>query len=159
MCEVNIRCTVSRYTPAMKPTKLFDIESSFNQFDNTNSNKIVFALPEVKRCGTRLFFSSFIPDRGNATPIPKRIRTSLSTFRVHRSILPPSATIKGWLGCSAACLPLEGTLLGINRYPNVETKAHDLLLICLISACILSVKPVLVNRRCSKHDCPRHPSR
>jgi hypothetical protein len=126
ICDVNIRILVSAGSEADATSILNDIESAFNQFENPSSNKLKFKRftgRKVHDVAKDFTFRDFIP--GQELPLNFKELTSLFHFPGHTIYAAPE--LKQAKAASAAApltMPQEGTLLGINRFRNVETKAY-----------------------------------
>jgi hypothetical protein len=123
ICDVNIRFIASANTKEEAMTILADIESSFNQFDNPGSNKIVFKRMTGKKVHdlARAFaFRSFV----SAQTLPLNFKELTTLFHFPGQTIHSSPQLKQSAAGAAAAplgLPQEGTLLGLNRYRNVQT--------------------------------------
>lgn len=126
MCEVNVRFIASANTADEATRIISDIESSFNQFDNPNSNKIIFKRfsgSKVNAVARNFSFRAFVSSE--AMPLNFKELTSIFHFpgeTVHSA--PQLRQSKAGSAAAPLGLPTEGTLLGLNRYRNIETKVY-----------------------------------
>jgi hypothetical protein len=124
--RANLRILASAESLAEAEEILGSIESSFNQFQNTNGNSILWKRPKkggltelVKNFSFRLF------DDDAKMPLNLREITSLVHF--HTAALKGGAELKQSRAASAPApmdLPPSGLLLGINKNRNSETKIY-----------------------------------
>lgn len=122
--SANIRIVSSAENETMAKQILGDIESAFNQFENTNGNKLVFEEAEKSTLKTLLYdFSYRLYDEDRSVHINLKELTGVMHF--------PSTVIKSaphlkTAKAGTAPAPLElsktGILLGINRDRGNETK-------------------------------------
>jgi hypothetical protein len=124
ICDINIRIIASANNEAEATHILSDIESSFHQFENSQGNKITFkrltggklqAL--TKDFSFRTFSSSYI--------LPLNFKEVTTLFHFPNSTVTSTPQLKQSKAGQAAApidLPQEGTVLGINRFRNMETK-------------------------------------
>lgn len=122
----NIRVVVSTKNRSDSERILKEIESSFNQFSDTNSNGIDWQRPEKKEL-QRLFrnFSFRTYDPKNLVPLNISELTTLSHF--NQTNLSPNPQLRKSTLVEApppADLSSFGTLLGLNSYRNNETKVY-----------------------------------
>jgi len=123
---LNIRLIASAENETAALQMLDDVESSFNQFENTHGNQIVFERPRKTVLKKLLYNFSFrLPHKKEYIFANIREATTLIHF--------PATTIKSAphlktakAGSAPAPLELaqEGIVLGVNRDRNVETKVH-----------------------------------
>jgi len=121
---VNIRIIASAENEPMANQILGDIESSFNQFENTHGNKIVFDRAKKGDLKGLLYDFSFrLADDKRRILVNLKELTSLIHFPA--TVLKSSPHLKvAKAGSAPAPLELakEGVILGINRDRGVETK-------------------------------------
>jgi hypothetical protein len=126
ICEVNIRFIASANTEGEAMQILSDLESSFNQFENPGSNKITFKRltgKKVQDIARDFSFRAFVD--GQTLPLNFKELTSL--FHFPGQTIHTSQQLKQSHANVAAAplnMPQEGTLLGVNRFRNIETKAY-----------------------------------
>lgn len=121
---VNIRAVVSAENAAKAGVILGDIESSFNQFENTHGNKITFVRAEKAELKGLLYDFSFrLADDKRRLLVNLKELTSVMHFpaTVMKSS-PHLKTAKAGTAPAPLELPKEGVLLGVNRDRGVETK-------------------------------------
>ncbi len=124
--SANIRIISSAENEVVAKQILGDIESSFNQFENTSGNKLVFEEAEKSTLKTLLYDFSFrLYDEDRSVNINLKELTGIMHF--------PSTVIKSaphlkTAKAGTAPAPLElsksGILLGINRDRGNETKVY-----------------------------------
>jgi len=120
--EVNIRLVVSARDKNRTQQILTELESTFNQFDTTDANAIVFRVQKggsLKLAEKAFSFRQFNPK--NALPLslnelatlihfPAEGATSSPQFKQSHSSTAPAPTD----------MPTEGTLLGVNKHRAAE---------------------------------------
>jgi hypothetical protein len=126
ICDINIRILTSANTASEAEKMLSDIQSSFNQFENTNGNKINFKaltgkkLQELERdFSFRTFSSSYL--------LPLNFKELTTLFHFPNSTVSSSPQLRQSKAGQAAApvdLPQMGTLLGVNRFRNIDTKVY-----------------------------------
>ena len=124
--EVNVRIITSAETSQDAETMLSDLESGFHQFENTNGNKIVFK--RVNQSGMRRFAKDFSFRAFSESDILLlNIKELTTIFHFPGATIKMSPQLRQARSGTAAApvdLPTSGTLLGINRFRNIETKAY-----------------------------------
>ncbi len=122
--KANIRIVASANTEAEATEILTHIESAFNQFENTQGNKVKFN--RAKRGFLRQIvrdFSFRMYDDTTAMPISIREATSFVHFPIAPTKSAPHLKqSKAGTAPAPLDLPSAGTLLGVNRNRNTETK-------------------------------------
>jgi len=123
IASVNIRIFASSNTSEEASAVLSDIESSFNQFENTNGNKIKFERAEGKNLlklardySFRIFnenkvLNTNLKELTTIMHLPEVDFNSASQLKKTEAISAPAPLD----------LPKEGILLGTNKYRNIET--------------------------------------
>jgi len=126
IAAVNIRLAASSKSRLDAERILANMESSFNQFNNPTSNALKAERIPDKKLGD--FFREFsfrVYNEHNILPLNLREISSLIHFTT--SGLTGASQLKKSSAASAPA-PLDvsgtGTLLGINRYQNTETKIY-----------------------------------
>jgi Helicase HerA, central domain len=121
---VNIRIIASAESEVVANQILGDIESSFNQFENTHGNKLVFDQVKKNDLKTLLYDFSFrLADDKHSLQSNLKELTSLIHFPA--TVMKSSPHLKvAKAGSAPAPLELakEGVVLGVNRDRGVETK-------------------------------------
>ena len=123
--SASVRIVASAQTEGEAEAILSDLESAFNQFENTHhGNKFIFERKQRGRLADLLHdFSYRLFDESGALPLNLRELTSVLHFPGQTISSSPqlkiskAATAPAPLGLSA-----NGTLLGVNRDRNAETK-------------------------------------
>jgi hypothetical protein len=122
--EANIRLIASAPTVEEAEKIISDIESSFHQFENSNGNKIVFdrlSGSKLRQLTKDFSFRTF----SEANLMPLNFKELSSIFHFPAGTISSSPQLKQAKASGAAApidLPQEGTLLGLNRFRNMETK-------------------------------------
>jgi len=121
--EVNIRIIASAPTKSDASSILADLESAFNQFENTGSNKLSFIRPEGK--DLRQLFRDFsfrvFKDEGK---MPLNIREITTMIHLPENEIRGTSQLKqSKAGTAQAPLDLQktGICLGKNIHRNIET--------------------------------------
>lgn len=124
LSKVNIRILASSNTTEEASAILSDIESSFNQFENTNGNKFRF-----KRILGRdlLKFSRDFSFRifSDKEAMDLSLKELTTVMHLPESELRGSTQLKQTKAGTAPApldMPEEGILLGINKHRNIETE-------------------------------------
>jgi hypothetical protein len=121
--NVSIRLVASADSIVRAESIISDIESGFNQFDDTQGNSLRFK--RVKKGDQALFFRHFAfrsIERSECIPLNLSELTSIVHFHVgglHG--VSQLKTIKAGDAPAPLDLPKDGTLLGINSYRNINT--------------------------------------
>ncbi|TSC60981.1 MAG: Uncharacterized protein G01um1014107_159, partial [Parcubacteria group bacterium Gr01-1014_107] len=120
--KANIRLVTSSRTEAEAESILSDLESAFNQFENTQGNKFKFK----RLAGSKLFqmlkdFSFRMFREDQAMPINIKELTSVMHFHTEAvKSAPQLRRAKAGSAPAPTSLPSEGVILGINRHRNME---------------------------------------
>lgn len=123
---VNIRIIASSYTIEEAGAILSDVESAFNQFENTTGNKFRFHRIDGKEAlkMTRNFsFRIFDEERS----IALNLKELTTVMHLPETDFRGSSQLKQTESITASApldLPKEGILLGTNRYRNTEIPVH-----------------------------------
>ncbi len=122
--SANIRIIASGADEFEAKDILSHVESAFNQFDNTRGNNLKFERPKRGHLKQLLHNYSFrMFDESQAMPISIREATSLIHFPVAPTKAAPHLReAKAGTAPVPLDLPNTGTMLGINRNRNVETR-------------------------------------
>jgi len=125
--SINIRLVASAKTSERAHTILSDIESSFNQLYNMNGNRLRFERITKKAVfglAKQFTFREYSPKQ--ALPMSVRELTTIMHFPTHTvsSSTPQLHRARAAEAPAPIGLPREGTLLGINDFRGVETKAY-----------------------------------
>ena len=122
----NIRIAVSGRTPQEAEQILSGIESSFNQFELPSINKLVFK--RIKPNQAPNFFRNFsFRLFAHDQNVPLNLKELTSIFHFHTGGLSGRSELKQTKASGSGApleLPSFGTLLGINRFRNLETKVY-----------------------------------
>ena len=120
----NVRIVVSSKTEEDAAQIISDIESAFNQFENTNSNKIRFRRVKRGELASLLHYFTFrLFSRNTALPLSLRELSTVLHFPSSVTHAQPQLKIaKAKTAAAPVDLPREGILMGINNDRNVETK-------------------------------------
>ncbi len=124
--HVTVRLAASAADTARAESILSDLESGFNQFESTQGNSLKFK--RKKGSDATEFFRNFTFrafNRSEAIPLNLSELTSLIHFQMaDLHGVSQLKTIKAGIAPAPLDLPQEGTLLGINKFRNIETKAY-----------------------------------
>ena len=124
MAEINIRVLVSANTDGEAEKILSDIESGFNQFENAGENKIIWKRMKggkLRQLAKDFSFRTF----STRQLLPLNFKELTTMFHFPATGIKSSPQLRqSKAGQSAAPidLPQNGTLLGLNRFRNMETK-------------------------------------
>jgi hypothetical protein len=122
--NVTVRLVASAASESRSESILSDLESGFNQFENTKGNSIKWK--RVKGSSLKAFLRSFAFrsfDKSESMPLNFEELTSIIHF--HTSALKGASQLKTARSGDAPPpmdLSTEGTLLGINHHRNTETR-------------------------------------
>jgi hypothetical protein len=122
---VNLRIAISAQTAARAGELLSDVKSSFNQFENTNGNKIKWTMLSGRRLKEetkRFSYREYAQDE--FMPVSTRELTTMVHFPLGLESSPHLKISKAAEMPAPLDLPQEGTLLGINKYRDIETKVY-----------------------------------
>ncbi|MEY3783871.1 MAG: hypothetical protein RLZZ230_193 [Candidatus Parcubacteria bacterium] len=120
--EVNIRVVVSAATRVRAEQILSEVESTFNQFDTSNSNQIVFKLQtgshlqhaekafSFRQLSEKTVLPLSITELATLLHFPSNGITSTPQLKQSHARTAPAPTD----------MPTEGTILGINKHQGVE---------------------------------------
>jgi hypothetical protein len=124
VCEINLRVIASGRSEMEAEKILSEIESSFNQFENTTGNSIRFrrlAKGKLQALTRDFSFRSF----SSSHVLPLNIKELTTLFHFPNSTNSSSPQLrqsKAGVAAAPVDLPQMGTLLGVNRFRNIETK-------------------------------------
>ncbi len=126
LASVNIRILSSAVTKEESDSILFDIESAFNQFENTNGNKIKFNRLSGKDLLnlTRSFSFRLFADNAEMVMNLKELTTTMHLPEVNFGAISELKQTKANTAAAPLDMPKEGILLGKNIYRNIETEIH-----------------------------------
>tara|TARA_Y100000031_G_scaffold157148_1_gene216767 strand:+ start:6332 stop:9097 length:2766 start_codon:yes stop_codon:yes gene_type:complete len=122
----NIRIAVSAGNKERAEDILSEIESAFNQLENTRGNKLTFTHLSGRKLSALLKDFSFRNySEKSALPLNLKEMTTVIHFPAQGSASSPQLReAKAGSAPAPINLPQGGTLLGINRHRGVETKAY-----------------------------------
>ncbi len=126
MCEVNIRLLVSTTTPIDSERILAEFEAAFNQFENTLGNKLVFEKVKGKKLA-QLTESFSFREFSEKHSIALNFKEAATLFHFPERIAGAAPQVRQAKSGAAAApvdVPQDGTLLGVNHFRNLETKAY-----------------------------------
>jgi len=120
----NIRLLVSAGTEARAEKILADIEAAFNQFESTQGNRFSFSRM-IKQDRAKIVHAFSFREFSRRFAVPLNIKECttlmhLPTAGVESS--PHFRQIKSGMAPAPIDIPREGTVLGVNRFRNVETR-------------------------------------
>jgi len=124
--QTNIRLVASSRTAAEANSILSDLESAFNQFENTQGNKFKFnRLSRGKLSQVLKDFSWRMFREDQALPL--NIKELTSIMHLNTEAVKSAPQLKRSKAGSASApsgLPSEGMVLGVNKHRNIETVAR-----------------------------------
>lgn len=123
--EINLRITVCAKEEADAKQHLANFESAFNQFENPLGNSLVFK--RVEKSALRRLIKNFsfrFLDEDEVMPISLRELTTMFHFPEKIEAAPELRQAKAGTAPAPVDMAKEGTLLGVNRNRNIETKTY-----------------------------------
>ena len=126
IARVNIRIVASGNNQNEAQDILRDIESSFNQFENTRGNKLDFKLAKGNVASEMLHDFAFrIYDDKHSLPLNiHEISTFMHVQTTGIESAPQLKNAKAGSSSAPVGMPAAGTLLGVNRHRNAETPIY-----------------------------------
>jgi hypothetical protein len=121
----NIRIVTSAASAARAESILSEIESAFNQFEDTSGNKLSFE--RMKKGKLMAFIKDFswrVFSVKENMPLSLKELTTLLHLPSGVSASPELKQAKAGQAAAPLELGKEGTLLGVNRFRGVETNAY-----------------------------------
>ncbi len=123
--EVSIKIVVSGQTEIDAEKILAEIEATFNQFNNTLGNGLKFKRVKTSATNAVLHDFSFrIFDEDESIPLNIHELASLMHFQTTGNAAPQLRQAKSGSAPAPVGMPTSGTLMGVNRHRNVETKVY-----------------------------------
>ncbi len=122
--NTNIRIIVSSATMQKAESILSNIESSFNQFENTTGNKLKFKKVKGGKLFQLLRDFSFRVFSDNQT-VPLNIKELTTFMHFHTTAIKGAAQLKQTKAVSSPApvdMPEAGIVLGVNKYRGTEKK-------------------------------------
>lgn len=122
--STNIRIIASAKTISRAKEVLHEIESAFNQFENTTGNKFKFDLFEGSRAG-QLFKDFSYRQFNQDYDLPMNLKECATVFHLpseQKDLSPQLKTLKSATAPAPLEISTEGILLGINNHRNLETE-------------------------------------
>jgi hypothetical protein len=120
-----IRLAISASDPTVAKLALGDLEAAFNQFANTQGNRLEFARVDTRHAPRVLEDFSFRLPADEAIPLSLRELTTMYHFPPTGIESSPHLKQARFTHAPAPlALPHSGVLLGINSYRGVETMIH-----------------------------------
>lgn len=120
--QASVRIIASAETAFRAQEVLAELESAYNQFDEPNSNRIVFKKVADKQLQSFLHdFSYRIPTEDTMLPLNQKELASLFHFPVGVTSSPILKAAKAGIAPAPVHMPKEGILLGTNDYRGVAT--------------------------------------
>jgi hypothetical protein len=124
VCEINIRLIVSANTEHEASQTLSDLESGFHQFHNTHGNKLSFE--RISKRGIVAFSEAFsFRTFSHKEVLPLNFKELTTLFHFPGQSVTATQQLRQTKAGAAPApidLPQSGTLLGINRYRNINTQ-------------------------------------
>jgi hypothetical protein len=124
--STNIRIVTSAKTAVRAKEVLHEIESAFNQFENTTGNKFKFDLFEGSRAG-QLFKDFSYRQFNQDYDLPMNLKECATVFHLpseQKDLSPQLKTLKSATAPAPLEIATEGVLLGHNNHRNLETEIH-----------------------------------
>lgn len=124
--STNIRITVSSQDHGRTHQLLTELESAFNQFDNTTGNRIQFRRPNkgsLKQLLRDFSFRLYRP----STNLPLSLRELTTVYHFPPQGIESSSQLKQARAASAAApvgLPKDGLVLGVNEFRGTKTEVR-----------------------------------
>ncbi len=122
--STNIRIVVSSKSPSHATQILDELESSFNQFENTRGNRVIFKRAQ-KASASQLFHNFTYRIFSHAAEMQLSLRELTTLFHFPPKGIESSPHLKQSRSTVAAApveLPREGLTLGINTYRGQSTE-------------------------------------
>jgi len=124
--STNIRIITSAKTAGRAKEVLHEIESAFNQFENTTGNKFKFDLFEGSRAG-QLFKDFSYRQFNQDYDLPMNLKECATVFHLpseQKDLSPQLKTLKSATAPAPLEISTNGVLLGTNNHRNLETPIH-----------------------------------
>jgi hypothetical protein len=124
--STNIRIITSAKTAPRAKEILHEIESAFNQFENTTGNKFKFDLFEGSKAG-QLFKDFSYRQFNDNYDLPMNLKECATVFHLpseQKDLSPQLKTLKSATAPAPLEISTEGILLGINNHRNLETEIY-----------------------------------
>jgi hypothetical protein len=123
---VTLRLAVSSGDVGVANQVLGDLEAAFNQFANTQGNRLKFTRSAERNAQSAFNNFSFrLPDTSHALPLSLRELTTLYHFPPSGIESSPHLKQARFTHASAPLsLPQTGALIGLNKYRGQETRVH-----------------------------------
>lgn len=121
--RTNIRLVASSRTMPEAEAILSDIESAFNQFENTQGNKLKFQRVQGRKLLQMLKDFSFRMFR-ESYALPINLKELTTMMHLHTTAVKGASQLRKTKAGTAPAptgLPKEGVTLGVNNYRNTET--------------------------------------
>ena len=122
--STNIRIITSAKTAPRAKEVLHEIESAFNQFENTTGNKFKFDLFEGSRA-SQLFKDFSYRQFNQDYDLPMNLKECATVFHLpseQKDLSPQLKTLKSATAPAPLEISTEGILLGINNHRNLATE-------------------------------------
>jgi hypothetical protein len=122
--STNIRIVTSAKTELRAKEILHEIESAFNQFENTTGNKFKFDLFMGSKANS-LFKSFSYRQFVDEYDVPMNLKECATIFHLpseQKNLSPQLKTLKSATAPAPLEISTEGVLLGINNHRNLETE-------------------------------------
>jgi len=124
--QTNIRLISSAQTQDRADNILADMEASFNQFENSTGNKIIFK--ELKKNNLKKLLHNFsFREFNNKQIVPLNLKEITTMFHFPNTGIKTAHQLKHTKAKTAPAplyLPKQGTLLGTNVYHNMESNIY-----------------------------------
>ncbi len=122
--SANIRIITSAKNETRAKDILHEIQSAFNQFENTSGNKFKFSIFEKSQAG-QLFKQFSYRQFDDYYDVPMNLKECATVFHLpseQKDLSPQLKTLKSSTAPAPLEISTEGILLGINNHRNLDTK-------------------------------------
>ena len=124
--QTNIRLVSSAQNQIRADNILMETEAAFNQFENSNSNKIIFK--KLRKANLKKLVNDFsFREFNNKQIIPLNLKEITTMFHLPNTGIKVSHQLKQTKSKTAPAplsSPNQGTLLGTNTYHNEKTEIY-----------------------------------
>lgn len=122
--SANIRIVTSAKNEIRAKDILHEIQSAFNQFENTSGNKFKFVIFEKSQAG-QLFKQFSYRQFNDHYDVPMNLKECATVFHLpseQKDLSPQLKTLKSATAPAPLEISTEGILLGINSHRNLDTQ-------------------------------------
>lgn len=122
--STNIRIVTSAKTESRARDILHEIQSAFNQFENTSGNRFRFSIFEKSKAGS-LFKQYSYRQFNDEYDVPMNLKECATVFHLpseQKNLSPQLKTLKSATAPAPLEVATDGILLGVNTHRNLETE-------------------------------------